>query len=185
MSNRNINMDADVAAMLIRNITDAIIESNSAYDWSSTLAEDGVTYTCNVIIAPGSRFLSGGEVIYTVNLKELYELGDDIYDDEDALIDYLDERYESIDYDDRGSEYYTAAEKAAEERFGCLNAFLEPSTQIGRGGLFLFADNMRFTGSADYETAEEYIQSGDKDGFIEYVLSCIMEDDEDNDEDDI
>lgn len=83
-------------------------------------------------------------------------------------------------------EFYQKAQEAIEEEFGCTGAYLEPSTQCGRGGVFLFADDMSFEGTFDFETGEEYIRENDLAGFINLALSsftpCEDEDEEDEDE---
>ena len=89
------------------------------------------------------------------------------------------------DSDSFAAAYYEAAQEAIEEKYGCTGAFLEPSTQCGVGGIFLFADDMTFEGSADFETGEEYIHDEDMEGFISFILNSFTpEDGDDGDEDD-
>ena len=83
--------------------------------------------------------------------------------------------------------YYEAAQEAIEEKYGCTGAFLEPSTQCGMGGIFLFADDMTFEGSADFVTGEEYIHDEDMEGFISFILGSfypVEDEDSDGDDDD-
>lgn len=85
----------------------------------------------------------------------------------EAFYDYDDE------HEELAQEFYERAEEEINKRFNCTGAFLEPSTQMGRGRTFLFADDMRFKGSFDFETGEEYIYNNDFDGFLQLVLNSF------------
>lgn len=177
MSNKAI-LDADYAGYIISNIKDSVYE-NLGYipEISETLDLENNKYELTVYKEADSES-DGGKIRYNVNLADVI----DIVDDEDALEAYLDECSTVVDYETLGQEYYEKAEKAAEDHFGCTNAFLEPSTQGGRGGVFLFADDMTFNGVMDFEESEEYIYNEDLEGFIEKVLSSFYIY---NDEDDV
>ena len=73
----------------------------------------------------------------------------------ESFDDYYDEEFE-----ERAQEFYERAQEEIEKHFNCTGAFLEPSTQMGRGGVFLFADDMRFEGTFDFEEGEDYIKIG-------------------------
>lgn len=178
MSN-NIKLDSDHAGYIISNIKDYAYENIGCIsDISEELDLENNMY--ELIIYKEANFESdGGKIRYNINLADVV----DIVDDEDALAEYLDECAIEIDYETLGQEYYEKAEKAVEDHFGCTNAFLEPSTQGGRGGVFLFADDMTFSGSMDFETSEEYIYEENLDGFIEMVLSSFYPYNDEDDED--
>ena len=108
--------------------------------------------------------------IFTYNLSELAK----IIDDEDAFEAALENTESSSpDYEELGIEFYHNAEEKIEQHFGCTGAYLEPSTQLGQGRTFLFADDMAFDGSFDYQTGEEYIRDNDFDGFLALCLSSF------------
>lgn len=86
----------------------------------------------------------------------------------ESFDDYYDEEFE-----ERAQEFYERANEEIEKHFNCTGAFLEPSTQMGRGGVFLFADDMSFEGTFDFETGEEYIYNNDFDGFLQLVLNSF------------
>ena len=96
--------------------------------------------------------------------------------------DYFDEPSE--EHEERAADFYSRAEEELEKYFNCTGAFLEPSTQCGRGGVFLFADDMSFDGSVDYETSEQYIEDNDFEGFLQLFIDAFTpETDGDMDED--
>lgn len=87
--------------------------------------------------------------------------------------DDVDDTYSTDDIEARGDEFYRSAEQELEKHFNCTGAYLEPSTQGGVGGVFLFADDMTFDGSFDFETGEEYIYEDDFDGFLRLCLNSF------------
>lgn len=102
---------------------------------------------------------NGGRGYFDKNLKnKKNEAFDDEYDEE---------------HEELAQEFYGRAQEEINKQFNCTGALLDPSTQMGRGRVFLFADNMRFEGSFDFETGEEYIYNNDFDGFLQLVLNSF------------
>lgn len=82
------------------------------------------------------------------------------------LFEALNRADELDNIEDQASDFYRRAEQELEKHFNCTGAFLEPSTQNGVGRTFLFADDISFDGSFDFETGEDYIFEDDFDGFL-------------------
>lgn len=82
------------------------------------------------------------------------------------LFEALNRADELDNIEDQAGDFYHRAEKELEKHFNCTRAFLEPSTQNGVGRTFLFADDMNFDGSFDFEVGEDYIFDDDFDGFL-------------------
>lgn len=179
---KKIKFDADHAGYIISNIKDVLYdEYGNIYDTVDTIDLENGMYALTVYTSSEYAYDEvGSKTTYNINLAEVV----DIIDDEEALLKYLEACSEYVNYEDLAQEYYTKAEEAIEQKYGCKNAYLEPSTQAGRGGVFLFADDMTFDGSMDFETSEEYVYEENLEGFIEMVLSSFYpyEDDEDVDD---
>lgn len=75
-------------------------------------------------------------------------------------------RAHALDEGFEDNDFYQRAEKELEKHFNCTGAYLEPSTQNGVGRTFLFADDMSFDGSFDFEVGEDYIFDDDFEGFL-------------------
>lgn len=90
----------------------------------------------------------------------------------ESLNESFNDEYDE-DHEELAQEFYERAQEEINKHFNCTGAFLEPSTQMGQGRTFLFADDMRFEGSFDFETGEEYIYDNDFDGFLQLVLNSF------------
>lgn len=127
------------------------------YDTHETESEFSITLWC------GDEWDGDeSEVKYKMSIEKLIELKDD----EAAFEEYIDSCENSIDYEAAGNEFYRRAEEELNKHFNCTGAFLEPSTQLGQGRTFLFADDMRFDGSFDFQTGEDYIREDNFEGFL-------------------
>lgn len=176
-----IKFDADHVGYMISNIKDVLYDEYPISDTTDELDLENGKYTLTVYTSSEYAYGEpGGKTTFNINLAEVV----DIIDDEETLLKYLEEHSEYINYEDLAQEYYEKAEEAIEKKYGCKNAYLEPSTQAGRGGVFLFADDMTFDGSMDFETSEEYVYDENLDGFIDMVLSSFYPYEEDDDVDD-
>lgn len=176
-----MKFDADHAGYLISKIKDTIYDIQSGItDISEDVDLENGMYQLTLYISDG--YEDSAKIVYAINLSDIVD--DELDEDMDALEKYLDEHSSYISYDDLASEYYTKAQKALEDKFGCVNAYLEPSTQSGMGGVFLFSDNMMFTGNFDFETSEEYIRDENLDAFIQLALESFTPYNDEDDEDD-
>ena len=92
---------------------------------------------------------------------------------DNALNEWWDDDEEESRNSARGDRFYRRAERALEKNFKCTGAYLEPSTELGSGKTYLFADNMDFDGSFDFETGEEYIDENDYKGFLQLCLDSF------------
>lgn len=130
--------------------------SYNDYDFEETNTEFLLTLWCG-------DFEDESEVTYKMSIEKLVELKDD----ETAFEEYIDSCENFVDYEAAGDEFYRRAEEELNKHFNCTGAFLEPSTQLGQGRTFLFADDMRFDGSFDFQTGEDYIRENNFEGFLE------------------
>ena len=133
--------------------------SYNDYDFEETDTEFSMTLWCG-----GSYFDDDdSEVKYKMSIQKLVELKDD----KEAFEEYIDSCQDYTDFEAVGQEFYRRAEEELNKHFNCTGAFLEPSTQLGQGSTFLFADDMGFEGSFDFQTGEDYIRADDFDGFLQ------------------
>lgn len=145
-----------------------ILDQHSFNDYSveKTNTEVSVTLWC------GGGYYDDedeSEVRYKMNIEKLVELKDDV----SAFEEYIDSCESYVDYEASGTEFYERAEQELNKHFNCTGAFLEPSIQMGEGRTFLFADDMSFEGSFDYQAGEDYIREGDFDSFLELCISSF------------
>ena len=98
-----------------------------------------------------------------LDIEKLIELTDDI----DEFETYVEDSISGYTNDSTAEDFYDRAAKELESYFNCSGAFLEPSTQLGRGRTFLFADDMKFEGSFDFQAGESYIKNNNFEGFLE------------------
>lgn len=146
---------------------DYILDNYSWSDWDSNV--EGSTLTFTIWFDDDWGGEDSSETIFTLDINKLVEY----MNDEEALGNYIESGEDYTNYEARGQEFYERAEKELEKHFGCTNAYLEPSTQMGRGGTFLFADDMSFEGNFDYQTGEEYIREDNFDGFLQLCLDSF------------
>lgn len=150
----------------IESAVDYIRDNYSWTDWDSDIQGNTLTFTIWNDDEYGDE---GSETIFTLDINKLVEL----MHDESALSNYIDNAEDYVNYEARGQEFYERAEKELENHFGCTNAYLEPSIQMGKGGTFLFADDMSFDGNFDYQTGEEYIREDNFEGFLQLCLDSF------------
>lgn len=154
---------ADEAIKLAREYILDVYSYND-YDTDETDSEFSMTLWCGDAWE-GEEY----EVTYKMSIEKLVELKDD----QTAFEEYIDSCENSRDYEAAGDEFYRRAEEELDKHFNCTGAFLEPSTQMGQGRTFLFADDMSFDGSFDYQAGEDYIREDDFDGFLELCISSF------------
>ena len=140
-----------------------LVSPYSDYDY--TIEGNALFLSCWGEDSEGEEF----ETTFKLNIDKLVEY----MDDEDALGNYIESGEEYTDYEARGDEFYRRAEKELEKHFGCTNAYLEPSTQLGQGSTFLFSDDMSFEGNFDYQTGEDYIREDNFDGFLQLCFDSF------------
>ena len=168
---RKLTEDADSD---IEDLIDFVYETiTDEYSYSDiTFDRDGNKY--HITLWTGGGYYSDEdeqEYNFEFDIPTLLKLKDDEKELKEYILD--DERYESVNYEERGNEFYRRAEEELEKHFNCTNAFLEPSTQAGRGGTFLFSDDVQFEGNFDYQTGEAYIQNDDFEGFLDLCLDSF------------
>lgn len=98
-----------------------------------------------------------------LDIEKLIKLKDNI----DEFETYVEDSISGYTVDSTEEDFYDRAAEELESYFNCSGAFLEPSTQLGRGRTFLFADDMKFEGSFDFQAGESYIKSNNFEGFLE------------------
>lgn len=135
-------------------------------NYSETLNGDNLRIS---VEAPEDEDGRTTTIVFNLSMKKLRSM----MPDDDAIWNYVDvssstenELNKPVDHEDQASDFYHRAEQELEKHFNCTGAFLEPSTQNGVGRTFLFADDMSFDGSFDFETGEDYIFEDDFDGFL-------------------
>lgn len=152
------------------------------YDYNETDTEFSMTVWC------GGEYYDDdeSETKYVMSIQKLV----DLMNNRGAFEQYIDECSNYTDYESLGNDFYRRAEEELNKHFNCTGAFLEPSTQLGQGRTFLFADNMTFEGSFDFQTGEEYIRDNDFEGFLELCKNSFSKrvtesysDDEDEEDD--
>jgi hypothetical protein len=146
---------------------DYILDNYSWSDWDSNV--EGSTLTFTIWFDDDWGGEDSSETIFKLDINKLVEY----MNDEEDLGNYIESGKDYTNYEARGKEFYERAEKELENHFGCTNAYLEPSTQMGRGGTFLFADDMSFDGNFDYQTGEEYIREDNFEGFLQLCLDSF------------
>lgn len=185
---KNTNFKSAVQEAICRYVDDNLIGSTEV-DLSKS--DEGLKVVINSEYEDEYGDWTKKEIICNINEAEFSNF--DYEDDAEferaisSIYSYIENNSEehAKDSDSFAAAYYEAAQEAIEEKYGCTGAFLEPSTQCGVGGIFLFADDMTFEGSADFETGEEYIYDEDMEGFISFILNSFTpEDGDDGDDDD-
>lgn len=139
-----------------------VLDNNNWNDYDVELDGD------NLLVTIWTEDEYGDEIerIFRMRISKLLEL----VEDEDAFASYIDD---STEYESVGDDFYERAAEELNKHFNCTGAYLEPSTQLGQGKTFLFADDMSFDGSFDFQTGEDYIKENDFEGFLKLCISSF------------